>query len=275
MSDGKLTLTRIVLAYLLAKFTLEVVGGLTKSELISSFYGVFVLLIFLFLLKVFTAPKKLPISQILNFHSKSMTTRRWFGTVVMIVMLSILVRVCILFFVIDVWAILDWEYYKNTISTMVDSNEGLAPTKLSLFQSVLITPIVEEIVYRGFLLSYLIARYRAVVALLLSAIIFGLMHGDMLSAFMGGLYFGFIYLIYRNLIFCMIAHVTINLLVSSIKTTFLSTYWTNLEFSSLEKLMSSTLIQLPVIIYLAVIVTLITFYRKRHIVSPFPSSYLK
>ncbi len=67
---------------------------------------------------------------------------------------------------------------------------------LLLFGTVLLAPILEEIIFRGIILKGLLTRYTPKYAIILSAIVFGLVHGKPLQiwgAFVLGIFFGWIY----------------------------------------------------------------------------------
>lgn len=77
-----------------------------------------------------------------------------------------------------------------------EGNTGLLPMALDLFAYALMPALVEELVFRGWILGSL-RPFGERRALLLSALIFGLMHMNLTQvpfAFMLGLLFGFIYL---------------------------------------------------------------------------------
>lgn len=64
------------------------------------------------------------------------------------------------------------------------------------FGALLIGPILEEIIFRGIILKGLLIRYSAKNAIIISAILFGLIHGKpllILPAIITGLFFGWIY----------------------------------------------------------------------------------
>jgi membrane protease YdiL (CAAX protease family) len=77
----------------------------------------------------------------------------------------------------------------------------------------------EEIFFRGILLARLRRNYSERKAIVLSALLFGLMHinpWQLLNAFIGGLFFGWIYLRFKNIWLCMFMHFYNNVLASFI-----------------------------------------------------------
>jgi hypothetical protein len=86
-----------------------------------------------------------------------------------------------------------------------------------LFLMVIITPIVEEIVYRGFLFNQLLKKYSVKIALIASSLIFALIHIRFTGIgflFLYGLFFGYAYYKTKSLIAPILAHFTVNFLSS-------------------------------------------------------------
>lgn len=80
---------------------------------------------------------------------------------------------------------------------------------------VIIAPILEEIVFRGILLNGLLARYSPKYAIILSAVIFGLIHGKPLQiwgAFIMGLILGWIYFKTQSIGTTILLHSFLNLI---------------------------------------------------------------
>ena len=110
-----------------------------------------------------------------------------------------------------------------------------------LVSAVLIAPIFEEYLFRGYIAGAIQYAYGSVAAWLLSSVIFGVAHGQpavMVSATMSGLVLGFYFLRSRSVMIPMILHAMNNLTVCFLQTfdagelTFRqliandSTYWT-------------------------------------------------
>jgi hypothetical protein len=82
---------------------------------------------------------------------------------------------------------------------------------------VFITPIVEEMVYRGFLFNLLLKKYSVKLALIVSSLIFALIHlrfAGIGFLFLYGLFFGYVYYKTNSLIAPILAHFIINFLAS-------------------------------------------------------------
>jgi CAAX protease family protein len=75
------------------------------------------------------------------------------------------------------------------------------------------TPIIEELVFRGVILEGLRTRYPARTAVIVSAVLFGLMHGipwAMVNAFLLGLFLGWLMVKTGSLQLCIVAHALYN-----------------------------------------------------------------
>ena len=92
--------------------------------------------------------------------------------------------------------------------------------RLSMFlYAGIFGPVIEEIIYRGFLMKSL-QKYGKTFAILVSAAVFGLMHGNPLQsifAFMVGLVFGYAAMEY-SIYFSILLHVLNNLLFGDVLT---------------------------------------------------------
>lgn len=95
------------------------------------------------------------------------------------------------------------QAYQETIQSLIKS------PVTSLVQVCIIAPVIEEILMRGFVLGGLKNTYGIVVALLLSSMLFALLHFNMvqtLSAFVCGMILGLLYLQTNAILCCIIAH---------------------------------------------------------------------
>lgn len=93
--------------------------------------------------------------------------------------------------------------YKEAINIL-----GQAPIPSFIYVSIL-GPAVEEILMRGYVLGGLQNRYGIIIALLISSILFALMHFNMvqtLSAFICGLILGLLYINTGSIFCCILAH---------------------------------------------------------------------
>lgn len=101
------------------------------------------------------------------------------------------------------------QQYQDTISRLIKS------PVTSFLQICMIAPVIEEILMRGFILRGLTPIYGSKVALLVSTILFALLHFNTvqtLSAFICGSVLGLLYIKTNSIFCCMIAHSGYNLM---------------------------------------------------------------
>jgi len=83
-----------------------------------------------------------------------------------------------------------------------------------ILTSVIVTPIIEELAIRGIMLNRLLVISPTWLAVLISSIIFGLMHSGsplgIMYAMIGGIWYALLYIRFRNLWLCIIAHMVFN-----------------------------------------------------------------
>ncbi len=78
---------------------------------------------------------------------------------------------------------------------------------------VVLAPVLEEIIFRGFLLNRWQAKYGVVKAVIFSSLIFGLVHIDILGGIVFGVFLSLIYLKTKSLIGPIIIHMANNTIV--------------------------------------------------------------
>jgi len=112
----------------------------------------------------------------------------------------------------------------------------LKPDLGTFIAAVLLAPVLEEILFRGVILSGLLNRYRAGTAIGLSALLFGLAHLNPLQ-FLGGLLlgvlFGWIYYHTRSLLLVIALHAVNNLI------SFAASLWLGKDVYSVRELVNS------------------------------------
>ena len=85
---------------------------------------------------------------------------------------------------------------------------------MSFFTMVVAAPIFEELIFRGIILDGLLKKYTPVKAILVSALLFGLVHlnpWQFVTGFILGIFSGWVYYHSRSLLACIIIHATANL----------------------------------------------------------------
>lgn len=86
---------------------------------------------------------------------------------------------------------------------------------LWLFNVVFLAPIIEEIIFRGIILRGLLTSYTPIKAILISSVVFGLIHFNVQQipqAIVSGIYLGFVFYKTKSLSAVIILHSIANLL---------------------------------------------------------------
>lgn len=99
------------------------------------------------------------------------------------------------------------ENYQQTIQSIISS------PIVSLIDFCIFAPILEEFLMRGFILNGLYANYGIIVALLISSILFALLHfniAQIIPSFICGIILGLIYLYTGSILSCIFAHMGYN-----------------------------------------------------------------
>ena len=79
----------------------------------------------------------------------------------------------------------------------------------AFIEAVILPAFLEEILMRGIFLERFLKRYSPYVAVLMSAFLFGLMHGNpsqIFEGFFAGCFLGFVYVRTRNIKYCILIH---------------------------------------------------------------------
>ncbi len=107
-------------------------------------------------------------------------------------------------------------FKQSTVENVIlEATSGLNPIA-NIFIIVICAPIMEELLFRKFLVDRT-AQYGEGVAIVFSGLIFGLFHGNLVQfsyAFVLGIFFAFIYIKTRNIIYPIILHMIQNFLGS-------------------------------------------------------------
>jgi len=88
---------------------------------------------------------------------------------------------------------------------------------LNLISAAIIAPIAEEIIMRGVILEGLLQKYRPWVAIVVSSLVFGIIHMNLpqfISATLGGIILGIVYFKTRSLILTIVGHACNNIIAS-------------------------------------------------------------
>ncbi len=125
-----------------------------------------------------------------------------------------------------------------------------------IISAVLLAPLFEEVMFRGYIAGSLRSAYGGVVAWLFSSLLFGLMHAVpsiILTATCGGLVLGYYYLRHRSLVMVIILHAMNNLTACFLKTV-------EMDNVSVKELIGDNTTYW-VVYGVSVVVTLVAFWR--------------
>jgi len=100
-------------------------------------------------------------------------------------------------------------YYFPISDDIYNLMESLLTSTSGIIAASLMAPITEEIFFRGTLLNGLNLKYLSTKAILLSSFLFGFIHlnpWQFIPAFFGGILFGYLYFISKNIWICIFLH---------------------------------------------------------------------
>ena len=98
----------------------------------------------------------------------------------------------------------------------VSSNQASVGLIAGIILFGIITPVAEELVFRGIVLSRLNLGFGVTPAIILSALMFGIYHGNLVQGIYGtlmGLIIGYVYIKYDALVYPILVHSGANILV--------------------------------------------------------------
>ncbi len=94
--------------------------------------------------------------------------------------------------------------------TMADTASPLLYNSLVVIIAVLIAPIVEEFLFRGVILQRFAVKWGITAGILISSLIFGLLHSDILGAFVFGIVMSLLYINTKTLLVPIACHMLNN-----------------------------------------------------------------
>ena len=205
----KISLTEVLVIVI---FSYMLVFSLRFFQIISLDYAVsnlIVLLFFVFKLKDFTSELKLDASNIFSTVS--------FWEILVIVMLNIFFSYGMLYLSDYIVHSIPPESYLSFLIPAKSIGGGLAGV-LSLLSVILISPPVEEMLFRGIFLNKMKMIVPLTFAVLISSLLFASLHsfGGILSAFVFGICMALLYLKTDNILVPILAHFINNLLSEAI-----------------------------------------------------------
>ena len=205
----KISLTEVLVVVI---FSYMLVFGLRFFQIVSldnAVVSLIVLLFFIFKLKDFTSELKLDASNIFSTVS--------FWEILVIVMLNIFFSYGMLYLSDYIVHSIPQESYLSFLIPAKSIGGGLAGV-LSLLSVILISPPVEEMLFRGIFLNKMKMIVPVTFAVLISSLLFASLHsfGGILSAFVFGICMALLYLKTDNILVPILAHFINNLLSEAI-----------------------------------------------------------
>lgn len=104
----------------------------------------------------------------------------------------------------------------GTYFEVFDYDSSYSITGVKIILSVILTPVFEEIFFRGFLLERALRKYTPVTSILFISLLFGLSHfsfagiANVILSFTSGLLYGYIYYRTRSVVLCILLHALYN-----------------------------------------------------------------
>lgn len=149
----------------------------------------------------------------------------------------------------------------NPVQTLINSTD----IWLNLFLISIIGPIFEEILFRKLLIDRSI-KYGAKVSILLSALIFGLIHGNLnqfFYAFLLGGFFAYVYIKTGEIKYTITLHIIVNMM-GSVVSLFVGKSAQNLISGAIQHLDLATIIIYVLVILISFLIALIKLcqYKK-------------
>ena len=199
--------------------------------------------------------------------AKAMTVRRWakyISTTLLIKVIGILV----ILFVASLLLIL-FPYLLDLVLELLQQPGGTIPMPtvlqfiVQIISLCILTPIWEEVFFRGVVFRRLSLRYKTTTAAVVSSIVFGFMHfggSSIFHAFLVGVLFCYIYARTQNIWVPIILHgfgnflSTLSLLAPSTSTSTIP------ELTTEDLLLTLLMTGIPIFVFLIVLVVLVKMY---------------
>lgn len=179
----------------------EIITGLLSSSLINGILSVTILTLFVLLIKTRY-----------SLEAKTLFSRRYLSAEVLIAAVITTLGASILISEVDNFMrmiIPNWDLMGSGVSEMFDNS----PMWQNLLGAVVIAPITEEFLVRGLWLRGYTRHYKPWVALVLSSVVFGVLHMNLpqfIGATMAGLLLGWAYLKTNSILLPMLIHAVHN-----------------------------------------------------------------
>lgn len=139
-----------------------------------------------------------------------------------ILITSILGIISISYFPLPEFSFFDQDTLAHFVSDILESQ----PDIFIFVYLVLIAPVFEEIVFRGLILRGLSETYSPIVAILISSVLFTILHVSLIGTFLFGLFIGWVYYQTKNLLYCILMHMAVNLIAFGMRLAVFEKYTT-------------------------------------------------
>lgn len=156
---------------------------------------------------------------------------------------------------------LPFQKIYNTLFSIALHNSSYS--MVFILNAILIGPLLEEILFRGIILKGLLSNYSPKKAILISAIIFGLIHGQpsmIPGAICFGLLFGYIYYKTHSIGTTILLHAATNLF--GIFASYLNHHFGNANFHTITDLYGDYSIVLVVTLFITFIASFWYLFKK-------------
>ena len=143
-----------------------------------------------------------------------------------------------------------YDYFINFLSEQKIEPESRSAISLiiTIISTAILTPIWEELFFRGIVLRKLTKRFKPITAILISSLIFAIVHSGFVGithAFLMGCMFAYFYLLKQNIWIPIVLHAVINF-VSTLWSTFDSLNLTDLAMPTREQLIGELALYGPI-----------------------------
>jgi len=103
--------------------------------------------------------------------------------------------------------------------TLPDTGSPLLYNTISVLILVIIAPVVEEFVFRGVLLQRFSVKWGTMWAVIVSSLIFGILHLDLMGASVFGFFMAILYIQTKTLLVPIVCHILNNLMAFAVQIT--------------------------------------------------------
>jgi membrane protease YdiL (CAAX protease family) len=170
--------------------------------------------LFLLLITANFLPRKFPFAAL--FRIPTLATKRNIAPQILVIIITVIISR----YAMELLVVIPSLFLEPTINQLEapgQSSFDRAPLATlftgKILAQITIVPFVEEIIYRGILVNFLLSRYTTIISVIVSSLIFSILHGNPFTAFLGGLVFAYVYIFTKNIWLCVLSHSIANITV--------------------------------------------------------------